>query len=160
MARHSVEPWRRRGRRHGRAAALLLGLVLSAAVAAAPGSGSVDREQMAHCVAVLQSRADGLARQLKAGDKAQDAALRAELERAAALIGRTYLDGLHDEDEAKARLKKAQEVQAKWSDEQRAQLHKTCARKADAELAAANSFERFVVRRAADRRMRRLLATP
>ncbi len=160
MARRSIELWHRRGQRHRRAAALVLGLVLSTAVASAPSPAPVDREQMAHCVAVLQFRADALARQLKSGDKSQEPVLRAELERAAALIGRTYLDGLHDENEAKARLKKAQDAQAHWSDEQRAQLHRASARRADAELAAANSFERFVVRRAADRRMRRLLGTP
>jgi hypothetical protein len=134
------------------------GLALPTTVIAAPATESLDRDQTAHCVAAMQTHADALARLVKAGDMSQEPALRTELERAAALIGRTYLDGLHDEDEAKARLKKAQEAQAGWSDERRRRVHEDCVRRADAELAAANGFERFIVRRVADRRLRRMLA--
>jgi hypothetical protein len=129
-------------------------------VAAAHADESADRDATAQCVAVMQTVADALAARVKAGDKTQEPALRTELERAAALVGRSYLDGLHDEAEAKARLKKAQDTQARWSDEQRARLHAQCVQKADAELAAASALERFIVKRVADRRLHRMLDAP
>ena len=69
-------------------------------------------------------------------------ALLTELERAAALMGRSYLDGSHDEARAKARLRAAQDLQAGWSDEQRLRLRLSCDGHADAELAASSRPQR------------------
>src|SRR4051812_227146 len=90
-------------------------LWLSAPTAhAAPQSPADDT---ADCIAVMQTHADAMARQVKAGDTAREPALKTELRRAGALIGRTYLDGMHDGDEAKARLKAAQQRQQGWDKE-------------------------------------------
>lgn len=122
----------------------------------AHASAAVD--PTAQCIAVMQSRADEFARQVRAGDASQEPPLRAELERAAALIGRAYLDGLHDEAEARARLKQAQDAQAALSDSERATLHAACVKKADAELESASFLQRFIVSRIAQARLNRLIA--
>jgi len=114
-------------------------------------------DDTANCVAVMQPNADELARQVKAGNKAQEPVLRRELVRATALVGRTYLDGLHDSAEAKARLKAAQQRQAAWDDDRKAQLRQACLKRADAELAAASPPERFIVERIAQSTMQRML---
>jgi hypothetical protein len=121
---------------------------------------TVDRTETAQCIAVMQTKADDLARHVKAGDKSLEPALRTELERAAVLIGRSYLDGMHDEAQAKARLKQAHDAQSKWTDAQRNKLHKECVQRADAELAAASVVQRFIVQRVAQARLQRLLSTP
>jgi hypothetical protein len=143
-------------------AVALAGLLLPTVLVAAPARAATgsDHDDTAHCIAVMQTQADDLARQVRTGDKAQAPALRIELERAAALIGRTYLDGLHDPALAKAQLKEAQDAQAKWSDAQRSSLHLSCVKRADAELAAASRPQRFAVERIAQARMQRLLAAP
>lgn len=115
------------------------------------------QRETAECVAVMQTVADDLARRIKAGDRSQEPALRRQLERAAALIGRTYLDGFHDAGEAKARLKAAQERQAGWDEARRSSVHQACLKKADAELATASGPERFVVERLAQARFKRML---
>lgn len=117
-------------------------------------------DETAVCVAVMQLRADEMAQQVRTGDTAQEAALRTELERAAALIGRAYLDGLHDEAQARARLKAAQDAQAGKSAAERAGLHAACVRRADAELESASFLQRFIVSRIAQARMSRLLGAP
>lgn len=127
------------------------------ALAPAHAGETASPEFIADCVAVMQSRADELARQVKAGDTGQQAALRVELQRAAALIGRAYLDGERDEADAKARLKAAQDHQGTRSDTQREALHAACERRADAELATANVLQRFIVERVAQARMNRML---
>ena len=78
----------------------------------AAGEATVD--DTANCIAVMQPLADQLARQITAGDTARESALRTELTRASALIGRSSLDGVRDSRTAKARLKAAQEGQAAW----------------------------------------------
>ena len=115
-------------------------------------------DETADCIAVMQGRADDLARQVRAGDAAQEPALRAELQRAAALIGRAYLDGHHDEAEARAKLEQAQRAQATMAEAERASLHAACVRKADAELEAASGLQRYVVTRIAQARLNRMLA--
>ena len=139
-------------------------LLLTAALAAAPADpadpANASRAETAHCVAVMQTRADELARQVKAGDKSQESALRSELQRAAALIGRTYLDGLRDEGEAKARLKAARQEQSTWPEARRERLHRDCVLKADALIGKASSVERYVIERVAQRRMNKMLAAP
>jgi hypothetical protein len=134
-------------------ALVLLGLALGAR--AAPDAARAD--ETANCVAVMQTHTDDLARQVRAGQKTLEGPLRAELVRAAALVGRTYLDGLRDGDEAKARLHAAQERQKSWDAPRRASLRQICDRRADAELAAASRAERFIVERAARARMKRML---
>jgi hypothetical protein len=134
----------------------LLGLALG--VRAAPDA--VRADETANCIAVMQTHTDELARQVRAGHKTLEGPLRAELVRAAALVGRTYLDGLRDGDEAKARLHAAQERQRTWDAPRRASLRQTCDKRADAELAAASRAERFVVERVARARMKRMLESP
>jgi hypothetical protein len=140
----------------------LAGLLLPAALVAAPARANpgAGHDDTASCIAVMQMQADELARLVRTGDKAQTPALQTELERAAALIGRTYLDGLHDQAQAKAQLKEAQDAQATWSDAQKNSLHLSCVKRADAELAAASRTQRFAVERIAQARLQRLLATP
>ena len=114
-------------------------------------------DDTANCIAVMQTNADDLARQVKGGNKAQEPALRTEVLRATALVGRTYLDGLHDSAEAKARLKAARERQAAWDAARKASVRQTCVKRADAELASASGAERFIVERIAQVQMRRML---
>jgi hypothetical protein len=114
-------------------------------------------DDTANCIAVMQTNADGLARRIKAGDKSQEPALHGELVRAGALISRTYLDGMHDAAEAKARLKAAQEGQSAWDDARKATVHQACLMRADAELVAASGPQRFIVERFAQARLKRML---
>ena len=114
----------------------------------------------ANCIALMQTQADELARQIKAGDTTREPVLRSELTRAGALIARTYLDGLHDPGEAKARLKTAQEGQASWDEERKKRVHLACLKRADAELAGASGTERFAAGRFAEVRLKRMLSEP
>jgi hypothetical protein len=120
-------------------------------------SAAASYDETANCIAVMQTNADDLARQVKGGNKAQESALRTELVRATALVGRTYLNGLHDSAEAKARLKAAQERQTAWTEARKANVRQACVKRADAELAAASGSQRFIVERFAQVTMRRLL---
>jgi hypothetical protein len=114
-------------------------------------------DDTADCIAVMQTHADAMARQVKAGDTSREPALKTELRRAGALIGRTYLDGMRDGDEAKARLKAAQQRQQGWDDERKTTVHAACLKRADAELAEASAPERFFVERFAQARLKRML---
>jgi len=145
---------RRRLTGAGLGGCIRVGLWLIAASAPAVHAAG---EDIADCIAVMQLRADDLARQVRAGDASQEPVLRTELERAAALIGRAYLDGMHGEAEAKDKLRQAQDAQAAKSEAQRAALHQECVVRADAELAAASGPQRFFVQRIAQARMHRLL---
>jgi hypothetical protein len=139
----------------------LAALLLSSALwVPAHAAAETALDDTANCIAVMQTNADDLARQIKAGDKAREPALRSELERAGALIGRTYLNGLHDSGEAKARLKAAQEAQAAWDEARKDSVYQTCLKKADAELASASGPERFFVARFAQARLKRMLGQP
>jgi len=117
-------------------------------------------DETAHCIAVMQTVGDELARKVRAGDRTQEPALRAELDRAAALIGRTYLDGMRSSREAKARLRAAQQEQAGWDEARRRKLHATCVVRADAELAAANGVQRFVYRQFAQAQYKKMVEAP
>lgn len=144
--------------RHRRVWLLAAWLLAAAAwtlARAAPDKPSHD--DTANCVAVMQTNADELARQVKRGNKAQEPALRAEVLRATALVGRTYLDGMHDSAEAKARLKAARERQAGWDAAHKASVRQTCVKRADVELANASSAERFIVERIAHVQLKRML---
>ena len=114
-------------------------------------------DDTADCIAVMQTHADAMALQVKAGDASREPALKTELRRAGALIGRTYLDGMRDGDEAKARLKAAQQRQQGWDEEHKTTVHGACLKRADAELAAASGPERFFVERFAQARLKRML---
>ena len=120
-------------------------------------SDAASYDETANCIAVMQTNADELARQVKGGNQAQEQALRTELVRAAALVGRTYLNGLHDSAEAKARLKAAQERQAVWGEARKANVRQACLKRADAEMAAASGSQRFIVEHVAQATMRRML---
>jgi hypothetical protein len=136
---------------------LAAGLLLGAGVGAAPATPAVSRDDTANCIAVMQTRADDLVRKIKAGDKTQEPVLKSQLVRAGALIGRTYLDGLHDGTEAKARLKAAHERLAAWDEARKSAVHGACLQRADAELAGASAPERFFVERFAQARYKRML---
>ncbi len=136
-------------------AGLLLATLAPAPAAATDATGY---DESAACVAVIQTRSDDLVRQVKAGDKSQQPALHAELVRAAVLIGQAYLDGLHDERDARAMLQSAHDAQASWTDAQRNAAHDACIKKADAAFAEASPVQRFIVERIAQARMNRLLA--
>jgi hypothetical protein len=140
--------------------ALAVAMCTWAAWLPAHAAGEATYDDTADCIALMQASADELARQIKAGDKAREPALRSELRRAGVLIGRTYLDGLHDSAEAKARLKAAQERQATWDEERKKRVYQACVKRADAELAAASGPERFIVERFAQIRFERMLSEP
>lgn len=139
------------------ASVLAVGGLLLAAPWRAHAAGDASVDDAARCIAVMQTNADDLARQIKAGDKGQELALHNELRRAGALIGRTYLNGLHDAAEAKARLKAAQESQSAWDESRRISVHQACLKQADAELAAASGLERYFAERFAQARFKRML---
>ena len=144
-----------------RRASIALAAALSSALwVPAQATDEATYHETANCVALMQTNADELARQIKAGDKAREPALRTELTRAGALIARTYLDGLHDSAEAKARLKAAHESQATWDEERKKRVHEACVKRADAELAAASGPERFAAQRFAQVRLERMLSEP
>ena len=136
---------------------LLAALSWSAVWPPAHAAGSTAVDDTASCIALMQTQADDLARRIKAGDKTQEPVLQAELRRAGALIGRTYLDGLHDHNEAKARLKAARDRQAAWDDDRKKNVHRACLTRADAELAAASGPQRFIVERFARARFKHML---
>jgi len=139
--------------------ALAIALALSSWALCLP-AGAADGaayDETANCIALMQTNADDLARQIKAGDNAREPALRSELRRAGVLIGRTYLDGLHDSAEAKARLKAAQERQAAWDEDRKQRVYQACVNRADAELAAASGPERFIVEHYARTQFERML---
>lgn len=139
----------------GRGGWLLAAVLSTAAVHAAADGGE---EATAACIAVMQARADDLARQVRTGDQGQASALLAELQRAAALIGRAYLDGARDPSESKAKLNDARRAQSTWTEDRRRRTHQTCVKIADAELAEATGSQRFIVRRVAKAWFQRMLA--
>ena len=149
--------------RSGRAARAfaLWGMAMSSAlwwsIQSAQAAPQGPADDTADCIAVMQTHADAMARQVKAGDASREPALKTELRRAGALIGRTYLDGMRDGDEAKARLRAAQQRQQGWDDERKTTVHTACLKRADAELASASGPERFFVERFAQARLRRML---
>jgi hypothetical protein len=134
----------------------LSGLMWLSTSTAQPAAQS-PTDDTADCIAVMQTYADAMARQVKAGDVSREPVLKTELRRAGALIGRTYLDGMRDGDEAKARLKAAQQRQQGWDEERKTTVHGACLKRADAELAAASAPERFFVERFAQSRLKRML---
>lgn len=118
----------------------------------------LSNEETATCIAVMQHQAEAWAQQVRQGDRALEPTLLAELERAAALMGRSYLDGARDEAEAKARLKAAQEAQAAWPEERRLRQRLVCDGHADAEIARAGWAQKLLIQKMARSRLKRMLA--
>lgn len=147
-------------RRRGHTLRLVALLLLSAALAPARAAPAASADDTADCIAVMQDKADDLARRIKAGDRSQEPALRVELERAAALIGRAYLDGFRDGRAAKARLEAARRAQTTWDEGRKRRVRGACLERADAELASASRAERFVVERVTRSRLERMLNKP
>ena len=137
--------------------ALVTALLSSAPWLLAHAVGEVTPDDTANCVAVMQTNADALARRIKAGDKALEPALRIELVRAGALIGRAYLDGMRDAAEAKSQLKAAQEGQSAWDEARKTSVHQACLKRADAELATESGPQRLIVEHFARARFKRML---
>lgn len=129
------------------------------ALPAGAQSEHLSSEETATCIAVMQHQADAWAQQVRRGDRALEPTLLAELERAAALMGRSYLDGARDEAEAKARLKAAQEAQASWPAERHLRQRLVCDGHADAEIARAGWAQKLLIRKMARSRLKRMLAT-
>ena len=142
-----------------RGASVALGVVLSSGLLHGPAHAANESklEDTANCIALMQTTADDLARQIKAGDKAREPALRTELQLAGALIARTYVEGLRNGNEAKARLKAAHERQAGWDPDRKQSVHQACLKRADAQLASASATERFAAARFAEVRFKRML---
>lgn len=115
-------------------------------------------DETATCIAVMQHQVEAWAQQVRAGDRSLEPTLLAELERAAALMGRSYLDGARDEAEAKARLKAAAEAQAAWPEERRLRERLVCDGHADAEIARAGWAQKIVIQKMARSRLKRMLA--
>jgi hypothetical protein len=137
--------------------ALVLALSIWALGTPARAANETKLEEAANCIALMQTAADDLARQVKAGDPAREPALRTELTRAGVLIARTYLEGLRSGDEAKARLRAAQARQASWEPERRRSVHQACRTRADAQLGSASTLERVAASRFAESRLKRML---
>ena len=143
---------------------LLLVLLAWAAVAGAASAQSARsappsaREWAdAQCVAALDAQTDALARQVKAGQADLRGLLRARLKAGAAFIGRAWLEGQRDEAGSQALLGKAREAQRSLPAAELAQRQTRCAAEGERLLAEANAFNRAVVSKLADRRMKRLL---
>jgi hypothetical protein len=140
-----------------RRASIALMVALPILCAPAQAANETRLEETANCIALMQGTADDLARRIKAGEPAREPALRTELTRAGALIARTYLEGLRNGDEAKARLQAAQTRQASWDPERKRSVHQACLKRADAQLASASAPERFAASRFAESRLKRML---
>ena len=142
-----------------RSAALAIAVACSGAVWWVPAhaAGGVAYDDTANCIALMQTNADGLVQQIKAGNKAREPQLRVELRRAGVLVGRAYLDGLRDSGEAKARLHAAQQRQAAWDEERKQRVYQACLRRADQEFAAASGPQRFIVERYARAQFERMV---
>lgn len=142
-----------------RCLSIALTVALSSALWLGPAHAANESklEETANCIALMQTTADDLARQIKAGDKAREPALRTELKLAGALIARTYLEGLRDGNDAKARLQAAHERQVNWDRERKQSVHQACLKRADAQLASASAPERFAAARFAEVRFKRML---
>jgi hypothetical protein len=141
----------------GVSSALMVVLSIWLACAPARAANETKLEETANCIALMQTTADDLARRIKAGDKAREPALRTELKLAGALIARTYLEGLRNGDEAKARLQAAHSRQASWDPEHKRSVHQACLKRADTQLATASAPERFAASRFAESRLKRML---
>lgn len=136
---------------------LVVALSIWALCAPAQAANETRLEETANCIALMQTAADDMARRVKAGDQAREPALRTELTRAGALIARTYVEGLRNGDEAKARLQAAQARQAGWDPERRRSVHQACRTRADAQLGSASTLERVAATRFAESRLKRML---
>jgi hypothetical protein len=138
-------------------AAVLVALLSGLWCIPAHAANETKLEETANCIALMQTTADDLARRIKAGDKAQEPVLRTELTLAGALIARTYLEGLRDGNDAKARLNAAHQRQVGWEPERKRSAHQVCLTRADAQLARASTLERVAASRFAESRLKRML---
>jgi len=139
--------------------AAVLVAAFTGALATAASAGPTP-ERAAACVAALKVRAEMLARQLQSGDTQVQNELTTLTEHGFAFIGDAYLNGHRNEQEAKAKLKAAEEAQSRLSEAQLAQRQASCQAEATKLLADAGFFNRKFVAFAARARVSKLKSVP
>jgi hypothetical protein len=142
-----------------RLAALLLALCLSAACAKASDVAEPTARELhtADCIAALETRSEDLARQIKAGQTNQRAALQSALDAAAAFIGQAYMQGDRDQERLENLKNSALQAQKTHSSAELAARQASCAQEGEHLLSQADVLSRFVISRLAARQMKRLL---
>jgi hypothetical protein len=109
------------------------------------------------CVAALKLHSNDLAQQVKSGDEARRPELLQVLRQGAAFIGEAWLDGLGNENAAKAKLAQAEAGVRKMSPSQTQALRQRCSSEADTLIQQAPGWQRKVIDRFAQARMDKLL---
>ena len=111
----------------------------------------------ARCVAALDVNANELAAQVKAGKAELRPLLLARLRAGGAFVGESFLQGERDESRARSLLHQAEEAQKALPKAELAARQLQCAREGEKILADADVVSRSVVKRLAERRMKKLL---
>jgi hypothetical protein len=111
----------------------------------------------ARCVAALDVNANELAAQVKAGKAELKPLLLARLRAGGAFVGESFLQGERDESRARKLLHQAEEAQKALPKAELAARQQQCAREGEKILADADALSRSVVKRLAERRMKKLL---
>ncbi|WP_157267301.1 hypothetical protein [Azohydromonas aeria] len=132
---------------------VLFGALLLAGAAQARAADS-DKLQ---CVAALRLHSNQLAGQVRAGDEARKPELLQVLRQGGAFVGEAWLDGLGNEDAAKARLAQAETEVRALGASQAGALRSQCAAQADAMIEHAPGWQRRVIDRFAQSRMDKML---
>lgn len=109
------------------------------------------------CVAALDTKADELARQLKAGQADLRPLLVTTLEAGAAFIGNAYLQGDRDEARSQALLNAALQAQKALSEADLGTRQSACAQEGARLLSEADLIGRVVVSRLVQRRLQKVL---
>jgi hypothetical protein len=136
-------------------------LSLCAALLLACGAGAQAADtDTAQCVAVLKLQSNDLARQVKSGNEARRPELLQVLRQGAAFVGDAWLDGMGDENSAKAKLAQAEDQVRKLEPTKATALRQQCGSEADTMISQAPGWQRKVIDRFAQARMDKLLQSP
>jgi hypothetical protein len=112
----------------------------------------------AQCVAALEVNTEDLASAVKSGKEELRPVLLSRLESGISFVGDTYLHDDQDEKRARALANAALDAQKNLSEAELAALQTSCSDEGAKLLANANGIERALVKRAANRRMEKLLS--
>ncbi len=134
---------------------------VGAAETAAPQAPTATPRELhaAQCVAALEVETEALAQRVKAGADDDRALLQSRLEAGTAFVGDSYLNGLTDEHRAHELANQALDAQKSLSDAQLVARQQACAVEGRKLLDASNPLQQVVVKRLAQRRMSKLLAS-
>lgn len=136
--------------------ALSSALLLAAGTA---GARAADTDKL-QCVAALRLHSNDLAGQVRAGNEARKPELLQVLRQGGAFVGEAWLDGIGDEDAAKARLAQAETEVRALGPTRAGALRQQCAAQADSLIEHAPGWQRRVIDRFAQSRMDKLLRAP